>query len=792
MPSHNNSSQKLYLLMGVSIFTLIVILFTSYNIRNQKFQKTSKADLEQQEEPSLPEENLAAPINGVRVIISGNPSTFSTETTVGLAWCNISGKDCEINSETKNFAAGIDLSGQEIIWQTISLPFESSTYFRQEHGDDIPPYTIRAYLKQNDTLASKIWSANLYPYKNMVITIKTDTDINNQLAMITSTPMPTKIPTPTTTPIPSPTPASIPVGTPITSCGIISRSGNYYVKNGLQSTSCDCITIEGKSGITLDGNSQSIKGNTYTCSGIYIKNSNNINIKNFRKISGFENGITSFSSDKVTLENNDLSDNFDDTVGGGGNDWTETKCINSIYIFMAARCHGDDCKDTAGNTVKCEILNKNVCDQAASRICKKCSFKDRFGDFLGYAPGGGIVFTTTTNSVIRNNRGYHLAVGIKLVRSDRNLVENNDFSHESAWGIYLEGSSSNRILRNKFDDVWRIPNSESWAMHSADDCSKGGDAAGIFLVGIDKDNNWIGSNNNIISENSAQYGGDGIYLRSMAKPPNNNNQITNNDFSHAQTNCIEVGQSDNIIISGNKANSCGETGFFGYGIFTDQLSNSKIINNKIIGNGNIGIYLQDSVNVDIKDNTVTGTDKVYPGGNPNPNPIGIHIARFVNPAQPYPQDWINVWNIHERNRESLQPPFPSKNINIENNLITGNNYGIVIDKSENVKLKSNGLKNKVNIFFGFVDHQGNGVDDPAFSNRPSNGINVTNNNIKCENCELHVKSGQPNNIDAVNNYWYSTNLQEISSKIYDKDKNPAVGKVSYNPYLFTQPNRFNL
>ncbi len=133
--------------------------------------------------------------------------------------------------------------------------------------------------------------------------------------------------------------------------------------------------------------------------------------------------------------------------------------------------------------------------------------------------GGGILFHRVSSSVVRRIVASRQDVGINLYASHHNLIQDNDVSHNTAWGIRLFASSENRLERNQAHHVNRCGGS-------------GGDAAGILLTS--------GAHRNLIIGNDLRYSGDGFFLGNQFSPPSDENLVEGNDGSYSPNNAFEA------------------------------------------------------------------------------------------------------------------------------------------------------------------------------------------------------------------------------------------------------------
>ncbi|MBX6753638.1 MAG: right-handed parallel beta-helix repeat-containing protein [Thermorudis peleae] len=151
---------------------------------------------------------------------------------------------------------------------------------------------------------------------------------------------------------------------------------------------------------------------------------------------------------------------------------------------------------------------------------------------LETTPGGGLLLHRVTASVVRRVVAREQDVGINLMASHGNRVEDCDCSNNTAWGIRLWASCDNVVVRNRALRVNR--------------CSGAGcDAAGILLTG--------GSHRNQILGNDLRFSGDGFFLGNQFSPPNNDNRVVGNDGSDAVHNAFEATFSRGNVFRSNRA-----------------------------------------------------------------------------------------------------------------------------------------------------------------------------------------------------------------------------------------------
>lgn len=307
------------------------------------------------------------------------------------------------------------------------------------------------------------------------------------------------------------------------------------------------IIIEGKN-ITIDFGNATLKGSNtkknpddFFGTGIIIRNSENVTIKNL-KARGYKVALLAKNVKKLTLENCDFSYNY-------------RKRLNSSQ-------EKEDVSDWMSyhHNEKDEWLR-----YGAAMYLRNC-------DFL-----------TIKNCKITGGQN-----ALMMTECNGGMIYNNDFSFNSGIGIGMYRSSDNRILHNKLNFNVRG--------YSHGVYNRGQDSAGILI--------YEQSNNNIFYKNSATHSGDGFFLwagqttMDTGEGGCNGNFISENDFSYAPTNGIEVTFSQNTITN-NRIFECD------HGIWGGYSSNTVIRNNKF-RNNRIGIAIEHGQKNTIANNLFSG------------------------------------------------------------------------------------------------------------------------------------------------------------------------------------------
>jgi parallel beta-helix repeat protein len=301
-----------------------------------------------------------------------------------------------------------------------------------------------------------------------------------------------------------------------------------YLFDGLDDLAKPVIIIEGKN-IIIDFNNATLKGSNkkgepddFFGTGIIIRNSENVTIKNL-KVLGYKVALLARNVEKLTLENCDFSYNYRQYLNS-----TQEK--EDISDWMSYHHNENDEWLRYGAAV---YLRK--CDYAEIKNCK---------------------VTDGQNALMMAECNY-------------GLIYNNDFSFNSGIGIGMYKSSNNKVLYNKINFNVR---GYSHAVYN-----RGQDSAGILV--------YEQSNNNIFYSNSVTHGGDGFFLwagqttMESGQGGCNDNMLVKNDFSFAPTNGVEVTFSRNVIRD-NRIYEC-DHGIWGGYSFNTSIAGNKFRNNRI-------------------------------------------------------------------------------------------------------------------------------------------------------------------------------------------------------------------
>ncbi len=179
---------------------------------------------------------------------------------------------------------------------------------------------------------------------------------------------------------------------------------------------------------------------------------------------------------------------------------------------------------------------------------------------------GAILLNNVQGGVVRDCDFQHQMNGILLYHSGGVTVERCNASFNICWGVYLNGSSGNRILDNRLDfcnRVFRRPESGAIRVEA--------DAAAIVLV--------ESSCRNHLLRNGCLCGGDGIFIAGYnhkgGKATCDDNLIEDNDCRLSTNNAIE-----STFARGNifRRNDCSRSNYgFWMGYSWDNVMEDNIV-----------------------------------------------------------------------------------------------------------------------------------------------------------------------------------------------------------------------
>ena len=204
------------------------------------------------------------------------------------------------------------------------------------------------------------------------------------------------------------------------------------------------------------------------------------------------------------------------------------------------------------------------------------------------AYAGAILLHNVKNSTVRNCDVQHQMNGILLYDCDNLLLDDNNGSFNSGWGIYLSHTNNSTLQANRVDFCNRV------YRHTDGISRVEADAAGIVMVN--------GSSHNKILKNSCLCGGDGIFLCGYEHPGNlrpcNHNLFEENDCRLSPNNAIKSTFSANNIF---RRNDCSRSN---YGFWMGYSWDNELEDNHIEFNRWVGIAIEHGFGFTIENNTI--------------------------------------------------------------------------------------------------------------------------------------------------------------------------------------------
>ncbi|CAD7779713.1 MAG: Periplasmic copper-binding protein (NosD) [Candidatus Methanoperedenaceae archaeon GB50] len=394
-------------------------------------------------------------------------------------------------------------------------------------------------------------------------------------------------------------------------------------------------------------------------------------------------------------------------------------------------------------TAHLTIKSENAENGAATTTVHAASSSDHVFDITAdYVNISGFTVTGATGS---SKAGIYINAANHCNISDNLLTENNR-------GIYLRCVGSDTARFNV------IVNNT---------VSQNGDN-GIRLQGANCDNNTV--RNNIVSAND-----EGIYIYFA----DYNNITGNTVLSNTAKGIYLTSGADYNNIS---CNTILNNAYRGISLLS---SNYNILAyNDVNDNGYHGIYLESS-----NHNTITGNNASWNEGD------GIVVLGHIHPTS-----YNNISDNIANHNDAGITLFDEDSCTIVNNTANSNNVGISLKCSYNNEISCNTILNNINDGFYLYDADDNNItcNWVAFNEKHgfhlisrgwenSTGNNISYNNI-IANGEYNSASGgyewqfyndQEEDVSAINNWWGTTDDNEIDASIYDDEE--GKGKVTYTP-----------
>lgn len=202
---------------------------------------------------------------------------------------------------------------------------------------------------------------------------------------------------------------------------------------------------------------------------------------------------------------------------------------------------------------------------------------------------GGILLNQVHDAVVHGCDLQHQMNGILLYGCEQALVEANNASFNSGWGVYLSATNASVIQDNRLDfcnRMYRRPEDGSMRAEA--------DAAGIVLVRA--------SSRNRVLRNSCVGGGDGIFVAGYEHPgrvtPCNDNLFEDNDCRLSPNNAIESTFSRGNIF---RRNDCSRSN---YGFWMGYSWENTLEENSVEFNRFVGIAAEHAHDMTLRNNRI--------------------------------------------------------------------------------------------------------------------------------------------------------------------------------------------
>ena len=342
-------------------------------------------------------------------------------------------------------------------------------------------------------------------------------------------------------------------------------------------------------------------------SGIALYYSNNISVRNNKKISDLYDGIYIYNSDYNNISRNVISDCFKgiNVETSDFNDIINNTLRNNneyaIYFHESSNTNisenkmyecgiGIDAEDGSLEEIMSHnfdsnnyvndgklyyyesenYLNNNNFTNAGQIILANCT-----GATISNLNTSVILYYSSDNEITDINVSHYFNYGIYLHRSHRNNIT-HCLINENSMGMLIRISNNNNISNNI---VYNNLGTGSWEFWHIEDPGNG-----IFLTS---------SHNNIVSYNWLENNTyNGLSLRHS-----DNNDVIGNNISHNNYGGIYSYYGDN-----NEINKSRILQNDGYGLFLKGSNSNTIFENLITNNSNSGILLESSDNNEIISN----------------------------------------------------------------------------------------------------------------------------------------------------------------------------------------------
>lgn len=379
---------------------------------------------------------------------------------------------------------------------------------------------------------------------------------------------------------------------------IYQSSNNELINNDVSSSYYEGIFLYYSNSNTLANNILHSNNNF----GIQLhESSDNILRDNDARDNGLGGTLLFNSSNNNVLTNNALDNNNGNGIRIHRSNYNTITGNNVSY----SNSSGISLDDGHYNTIERNIANGNTCGIS---MCHSGTNTVRDNDFdLNNA---GIFMFNSHNSILTNNtaneniippvnmRSPPSYVGIHLVQSNDNTIDENYANSNGLHGISINASSNNVLEHNTASDNGRngiqVENN-SYGNTISDDIANNNNGTGINIV--------QSSTGNVVERNTANYNTCGISTCHSGTTTIGHNIVNNNNagiftFESYGNTVVDNTASSNVgPVKPPSVAVSAQTGIYLY------KSNGGILDNNTISNNRIGITLRMSNDSQVKNNT---------------------------------------------------------------------------------------------------------------------------------------------------------------------------------------------
>lgn len=316
--------------------------------------------------------------------------------------------------------------------------------------------------------------------------------------------------------------------------------------------------------------------------------------------------------------------------------------------------------------------------------------------------GHAIWVSNSDHAVLRGNEVGGQQNGISLFFCTQALVEYNQASRNSGWGIQLYDTDDSTIQFN-----------------TANDCIRdgGGDAANLLIV--------YGSCNNQILHNTLLRGGDGVFLagatHQLEPRPNNDNYFYGNDCSGSPNNGFEATFSQRNVFENNVSDWCN------YGYWLGYSSASVIRGNQANDCWTAGVAIEHGYDNTIESNTLNGSMYgIRLWTDDDASLVAVFTDNLDSHGYTITGNTI-TGNEYGIRCEGYNASRRSYDYTIANNIVDENRIGMFLQRTADSVVRSNRIRDNSNygLWYGY-SADGNLTYDNYIAN-PQNAYDDSNN-----------------------------------------------------------------